>query len=199
MIAGLSGVVAEKLEKSAVLDVNGVKYEVQMSLTDLTHLPMEGQSVELWTRLIPSDDALTMYGFTSREAQRLFDLLLTVTGVGPRLALNILGSGSIADIVTSISRDEPERFLKVARLGRKTAQRIILELKTKVVDAFPASAKNTTATHHSIGTDLALQALVELGYSSGQAKEALATIDAEDPSTRLKEALKNLSKAALSH
>jgi Holliday junction DNA helicase RuvA len=198
MIARLSGIVADKLEKSALIDVQGVTYEVQMSGSDLAHLPAVGENTEAWTRLIPSDDALTIYGFSSREAQRLFDLLLTVTGVGPRLALNILGSGTIADIVSSISHDQPERFLKVARLGRKTAQRIILELKTKVVDAFPTSAKTATTTAHSVGTDLALQALLELGYSTGQAKDALATIKAEDPSTRLKEALRNLSKATLS-
>jgi Holliday junction DNA helicase RuvA len=200
MIAGLSGIVTEKLDKSVVVDVRGVRYEVHMSLSGLGSLPNLGQPVELWTRLVPSEDSMTLYGFGTYPEQQLFDLLLTVTGVGPKLALNILNAGPVSEIVSAISNEKPEYFLKVTRLGKKTATKLILDLKSKVDATFP-NAQVPGAAPRSLSDltnrdDIALQALVELGYQVSQAKAALAEVTATDPSARVKEALQKLGSTA---
>ncbi|MFO0704757.1 MAG: Holliday junction branch migration protein RuvA [Candidatus Andersenbacteria bacterium] len=200
MIAGLSGRVAEKLDKSAVIDVQGVRYEVHLSASGLAHLPNLGEPIALWTRLIPSEDSMTLYGFGTYPEQQLFDLLVTVTGVGPKLALNILNAGPVSSIVSAISQEKPEFFLKVTRLGKKTASKLILDLKTKVEATFPDAhvpgAGSRDLSDLTNRDDIALQALVELGYNSSQAKAALAEVSATDPSARVKEALQKLGSAA---
>jgi len=196
MISGLSGTVAEKLEKSAVVDVNGVRYEVQLSASDLAALPTAGQPVDLWTRLVPTDDAMTLYGFTTKDEQRLFDLLTSVTGVGPRLGLSILGSNDVPTIVAAIKSEKIEQFTKVSRLGKKIASRIVVDLKGKVEDAFPhvgASAAGSARASTIPQGDLALEALVELGYSEPQARAALADVAETEPGARVREALKVLA------
>ncbi|MFO0702368.1 MAG: Holliday junction branch migration protein RuvA [Candidatus Andersenbacteria bacterium] len=120
MISGLSGRLVEKLEKSAIVDVNGVRYEVQAAGPTLAALPSPGAFVQLWTRLIPTDDALTLYGFATNDEQRLFDLLTSVTGVGPRLGLSILGSADVPTIMAAIKSERTEQFTKVSRLGKKS-------------------------------------------------------------------------------
>ncbi|MFH0830825.1 MAG: Holliday junction branch migration protein RuvA [Parcubacteria group bacterium] len=195
MIAGLSGIVTEKLDKSVIVDVHGVRYELYVAATTLDHLPKIGQPLELWTRLVPSDNALTLFGFFSAAEQQLFDLLVTVTGVGPKLALNILGAGPVDEIIASIIHEKPEYFLKVARLGKKTASKIILDLKSKAESLFPNAATATAGRvllNQVAGDDIALQALVELGYATSQAKAALAEVSAQDPSARVKAALQKL-------
>jgi len=202
MIAGLSGVVAEKLDKSVILDVRGVRYEVHMSSSGLGRLPKLGEPLELWTRLVPSEDSMTLYGFGTYPEQQLFDLLVTVTGVGPKLALNILNAGPVNEIVSAISQEKPEYFLKVTRLGKKTATKLILDLKAKVDALFPnAQVPGSTQVGADLSAltnrdDIALQALVELGYNVSQAKAALAEVKSTDPSARVKEALQKLGSAA---
>lgn len=199
MISGLSGTLAEKLEKSAVVDVHGVRYEVQLHGPALAGLPNPGAPVELWTRLIPSDDATTLYGFTSKQEQALFDLLRTVSGVGPRLALSVLGSADVSTIVAAIKAERTEQFTRVSRLGKKIASRIVIDLKGKIEIAFPhvgAASTSGAPTRAIPQSDLALEALIELGYSDAQARAALADVNAEDASARVKEALKNLATHA---
>ena len=193
MIAGLSGTLLEKQDKSAIIDVQGVRYEVFMNQPGLGGLPERGAPIELWTRLIPGDDAMTLFGFVTQSQQQLFDLLVKVTGVGPRLALNILGAGPVNEIANAIVSETPEYFLKVTRLGKKTASKIILDLKSKVEQLFPAAQSGAgPVTPLPLDADIALQALVELGYNSAQAKDALSQVTTEDPSARVKEALQKL-------
>ncbi len=202
MIAGLSGIIAEKLDKSVVLDVHGVRYEVHLSMSGLGSMPKLGEHVDLWTRLVPSEDSMTLYGFGTYPEQQLFDLLVTVTGVGPKLALNILSAGPVNEIVSAIANEKPEYFLKVTRLGKKTASKLILDLQSKVEALFPNS--QVPGAHGDVANlaaltareDIALQALVELGYNIAQAKSALAEVTATDPSARVKEALQKLGSAA---
>lgn len=196
MISGLSGTVAEKLEKSVVVDVNGVRYEVQLSAPDLASLPTAGQPVDLWTRLVSSDSAMTLFGFSTKDEQRLFDLLTTVNGVGPRLALSVLGSNDVPTIVAAIKSEKTEQFTKISRLGKKIASRIVIDLKGKVEDAFPhvgASAASNIGARTIPQGDLALEALVELGYSEPQARAALADVNESEPGARVREALKILA------
>ena len=199
MISGLAGTIAEKLEKSAVIDVNGVRYEVQLSQPTLAALPAPGGAVELWTRLVPSDDAMTLYAFATKDEQRLFDLLTSVTGVGPRLAISILGSGDVATIVAAIKSERTEQFTKVSRLGKKIASRIVIDLKGKVEIVFPqvgAGASASASARALPQADLALEALVQLGYSEAQARAALANATEVELGARVREALKTLAPHA---
>ncbi len=199
MISGLKGTITGKNIESIVIDVNNVYYEVLMSSGSLGHTPAIGESIEIWTKLIPSDDAITLYGFLTVEDRQLFNLLLTVNGVGPRVALNVLGSAPLETIVACISEDKPEMFPKVRRLGPKTIKRIILELKSKISDAFPKTGIDGLPQAATVAKDdIALQALVELGYSVGEAEAALSKTDSEDPSQRVKDALQNLSSSKTS-
>lgn len=193
MISGLAGTILEKTDRLVIIDVQGVRYEVQMSASGLAHLPPIGESLEVWTRLIPSDEALTLFGFATARERQMFDLLRSVSGVGPRLALNILSSLSITEIAASVSQEKPEAFLKVARLGRKTAGKIILDLKNKIDEQFGATAAvGDVHTRTDVGIDLALQALLELGYSANEAKQALESVKATEPGARVREALQQL-------
>ena len=194
MISGIAGTLLEKTEKSAIIDVRGVRYELDMSGISLGSLPANGTPVELWSRLISTDSSLTLYGFTTKDERQLFDLLITVNGVGPRVALNILGSATVKAIVGAIKQEQPEAFTKISRLGKKTASKIILDLKSKVDAAFaqvPAagSLPNTTPSE-----DLAARALVELGYTEQEANTALEGVKEDDVSARVKEALKTIGK-----
>ncbi len=193
MISGLAGTILEKSERHVVIDVQGVRYEVQMSASGLGHLPIAGQPIEVWTRLIPSDDALTLFGFATARERQMFDLLRSVNGVGPRLALNILSSLSLQEIAQNVSQENPEAFLKVPRLGRKTAGKIILDLKNKIDEQFSTTVAGAAASiRHDAGTDLALQALLELGYTADEAKQALQSVKAKEPGDQVREALQQL-------
>jgi Holliday junction DNA helicase RuvA len=198
MISGLAGTVFTKLDRSVVIDVQGVRYELEMSSSSLGQLPRLGQTVELWTRLVPSDDALTLYGFANEEERKLFDLLTSVSGVGPRLALNILSSGPVDQIVARIVQEKPEEFLKVSRLGRKTASRLILELKGKIEQVFPKVPMGLH-TLDDVESNVALEALVGLGYTLNEAKIALSKTDQQDVSAQVKEALRYLSNRQVIH
>jgi len=193
MISGLTGKIVEKTDRAVTIDVLGVRYEVQMSATGLARLPAVGESSEIWTRLIPSDDALTLFGFVTAPERQMFDLLRSVSGVGPRLALNILSAMSLREIAQSVSQEKPDAFLKVARLGRKTAGKIILDLKNKIDEQFGANMLGAgTAAPTSIGSEIAVQALLELGYSSAEAKQALQAVQSKDPGEQVREALREL-------
>jgi Holliday junction DNA helicase RuvA len=143
--------------------------------------------------------AMTLYGFASKDEQRLFDLLTTVNGVGPRLALSILGSNDVPAIVAAIKSEKVEQFTKISRLGKKIASRIVIDLKGKVEDVFPhvgASAAASAGARAIPQGDLALEALVELGYSEPQARAALSDINEAEPGARVRAALKILAPHA---
>jgi len=195
MIAGLKGIVLSKKETCAIIDIQGVRYEVECSSSDIAKIAAPGNTVELWTRLVQNDTSLTLYGFRDYEGRQLFDLLLTVTGVGPKLALNILGAARPADIIAAITAEKPGAFPKVPRLGKKTASRIVLDLKSKVSQVFPGSGESPVQSRPA--DDIALQALIELGYATSEARAALENVSDKDPGQRVKQALHNLAAGHL--
>jgi Holliday junction DNA helicase RuvA len=183
MIAQLRGrVVARKLD-SVVLDVNGVGYLVQTTQRALRKAH-SGQDLTLETYLHVREDALQLYGFAEPAERELFELLLSVSGVGPKVALAILSGSTPADLRRAIALGDETRFVAIPGIGRKTAQRIVLELKEKLG---PVDVGGESPAEELVARD----ALVELGYSVPEAERALAATDPDlPPEERVRQALK---------
>jgi Holliday junction DNA helicase RuvA len=174
LIASLRGVLLEKNANDVVLDVNGVGYRVHLSLLSLTRLPEEGQPVRVRIRTIVREDALDLYGFLTRAEEEMFLLLTSVSGVGPRNALNVLSGLELETLVASIARGDIGRLTKIHGVGKKTAERLVLELKEKVK---LLSLEEGAEGRPAVGSDSPLRgdvvsALVNLGYKPQQAEKA---------------------------
>jgi Holliday junction DNA helicase RuvA len=176
MIAGLKGRLERKLEDAALVDVGGVIYRVNTSGVTLEEIGETVGDVRLYTHLYVREDQLTLYGFASTEELRLFETLIGVTGVGPRLALAILSRVRPEALEAAINGENAELLATVPGVGRKTAARLILELRGKLV---PAGGP-TAAAPSQADTDV-IQALRSLGYTAAEANSALSRIsrDAE--------------------
>ncbi|MDQ3161255.1 MAG: Holliday junction branch migration protein RuvA [Actinomycetota bacterium] len=186
MISRLRGIPVSRSAEGLVLDVNGVGYLVAASSAALRRANGSGELV-VETYLHVREDALQLYGFADAAERELFTQLLTVNGIGPKVALAIVSGSATADLRRAIAREDAARFQAIPGIGKKTAERIVLELKGKLgaEDLAPVAAS---------GTDehvTAREALVELGYSLGEAEQALAAVDAElPPQERVRLALK---------
>jgi holliday junction DNA helicase RuvA len=183
VISALRGEVVARRLDGVVLDVGGVGYLVQTTQRALAKA-QSGRELRLETYLHVREDALQLYGFAEPAERELFELLLSVSGVGPRVALAILSNSTPADLRRAIVLEDETRFVAIPGIGKKTAQRIVLELKEKMgpVDIGPdAPAEELVAR----------DALVELGYSVPEAERALAATDpALSPEERVREALR---------
>ncbi len=168
MIAGLRGHIERKLEDAALIDVGGVIYRVNTSRVTLEDIGDVGENVRLSTHLYVREDQLTLYGFASSEELRLFETLIGVSGVGPRLALAILSRVRADALEVAINGENAELLATVPGVGRKTAARLILELRGKLV---PASGAPGAATSHEDSEVIA--ALRSLGYTTAEAHGAL--------------------------
>jgi holliday junction DNA helicase RuvA len=175
MIAALKGLVAEKNLSDAVIDVNGVGYRVNLSLLTLASLPETGAPVALRIRTVVREDALDLFGFLTRTEEDLFLLLTSVSHVGPKVAMNVMSGLETEELVAAIAKGEVARLTKIHGVGRKTAERLVLELKEKVktlvLEAKPGGVKRTVAPESGITADL-VSALINLGYKEPQAEAA---------------------------
>jgi holliday junction DNA helicase RuvA len=183
MISQLRGRVVARTLDGVVLDVNGVGYRVQTTLRALRKAS-GADEVTLDTYLHVREDALQLYGFAEPVERELFEHFLSVSGVGPKVALAILSGSTPADLRLAIALEDTTRFVAIPGIGKKTAERVVLELKEKIgaVDALPGAP----------GQELvARDALVELGYSLVEAERALASTDPEAaPEERVRQALR---------
>ena len=172
MIAQLRGVVVEKNLSDAVVDVNGVGYRVHFSLLTLARLPEEGQPVRVRVRTVVREDALDLFGFLSRAEEEMFQLLTSVSNVGPRLAMTVLSGMEVRELNDAIGHGDVARLTKVHGIGKKTAERLVVELreKVKLVQLY-AEADGTSAPALDVRGDL-VSALVTLGYTAAQAEKA---------------------------
>ncbi|MBI5913225.1 Holliday junction branch migration protein RuvA [Candidatus Azambacteria bacterium] len=191
MISYLEGTAIAKNEKSAMILVNGVGYKVFFSVGDLNTIALGGDPVKAFTHLQVKEDALELYGFLDRSALELFELLITISGIGPKVALAILSMESPSVLAGAIAREDVKFLTKVSGVGLKSAQKIVLELHEKI-------AKVSFAMHDagaSADAD-AIDALVALGWSARDARDALKNIPKEIERTdlRIKEALKALGR-----
>ncbi|MCU0680385.1 MAG: Holliday junction branch migration protein RuvA [Planctomycetes bacterium] len=190
MIAYLKGKIIAKTINYVILDTNNVGYQVFVNETVLNEVK-SGREIELYIHEHIREDMDDLYGFKTLEELELFELLLSVSGVGPKSALGILVIASCSDIKESIIKGDAYLLTKVSGIGKKTAERVVLELKEKLSKLFGSiSAEKQNLSGEEI------DALVSLGYSLNEAREALKRVDKniENSSQRIKEALKIIGR-----
>ena len=175
MIAHIQGLLHFKSPEYLVIDVDGIGYQVHVPLSTFYDLPQVGSTVSLHIHTHVREDALQLYGFQSPEEKALFVRLMSISGIGPRLAVNILSGISPAELVESLGHNNLARLISIPGVGRKTAERIMLELRDKLTALAPshdATAPAKTAADEAMNED-ALSALVNLGYKKGVAQQAI--------------------------
>jgi holliday junction DNA helicase RuvA len=188
MIALVSGTVAVRRADHVVIDCGGVGYRLAISAETLRHVPSVGKKVLLHTHLIVRDDALALYGFATEEERELFLMLLGVQSVGPKVAIAVLSGGPPRELLGALASGDSARFQAVPGIGKRTAERIIVELREKVGASLPAEAISI-----SRGDDpraLAREGLVGLGYSPQEADELLDGATGEQPEDLIAHALR---------
>jgi Holliday junction DNA helicase RuvA len=201
MIARLHGMLVTKEVGTVIVDVQGVGYQVFIPLSTYYTLPDPQQAVTLLTTLYVREDALRLYGFATSEEQELFELLVSVSSVGPRLALNMLSNLAAPDLQQAIAREDLARLRSIPGVGRKTAERVILELKDKaalVAVTAGGSAQTPVAADDRVLGDV-ISALLNLGYKRAEADKAVRAVQARydgeaELETLLKEALRVLAR-----
>lgn len=193
MIGSLNGKIEIKTAKYVIVDVNGVGYKAFCSDDTLSRLGGAGEAAHLFTHVYVREDELDLYGFSSEVELEMFELLISISGIGPKGAISILSVAPVADLRSAILSGNDSLLTKVSGIGKKTAQKIIIELKEKVEEL--GAVGGTTGEGLSQKQD-ALDALVALGYSQREARAALSKIspDVENVEMRVKEALKILGR-----
>ncbi len=182
MIGRLTGTLAEKSPPRLLVEVNGVGYEVDVPMSSFYNLPALGERVTLLTHFVVREDAQVLFGFLTHDERATFRLLVKISGVGPRTALAILSGLSVGELAQAVTLQESGRLVKVPGIGKKTAERLLLELKGKLGDALGAPASVAAGQQ----TDI-LQALLALGYSD---REAAAALKALPPDVAVGEGIK---------
>ncbi len=191
MIGKLTGTLAAKNPPEVLMDCGGVGYEVLVPMSTFYNLPALGERVALLTHLIVREDAHLLYGFATQDERAGFKQLVKISGVGPRTALSILSGMSVADIAQAVAKQDAARLTKIPGIGKKTAERLLLELKGKLGDALATGGVSVSNDNQS---DI-LQALVALGYSDRDAGLALKALPSDvGVSEGIKLALKALAK-----
>jgi holliday junction DNA helicase RuvA len=175
VIAALKGLVLEKNLNDVVIDVNGVGYRVHASLLTLSRMPELGQPITVRVQTVVREDALDLYGFLDRNEEALYLMLNSVSQIGPKAAINVLSGLEVEDLRTAILKGDVARLTKIKGVGKKTAERIVLELKEKVklLDT-GATVSSTSAKPSRAGSPMSdlVSALVNLGYKEAQAQQA---------------------------
>lgn len=190
MIATLNGTVAEKLSEMVVLETGGVGYGLLLPLEDYAALAV-GDEVKVYVHEHIRESAHDLYAFTQADTKRLFEQLLEVTGVGPKMALSVLGTGSVEDVRKAIASGDTKLLTSAAGVGKRVAERIIVELKDKVGLVVTAGAEGVLIGSAAAEKDEAVQALVSLGYTVPDALNALSGVDkALATEERVKKALR---------
>jgi holliday junction DNA helicase RuvA len=193
MIGRLSGVLLEKNPPQLLLDVAGVAYEVDVPMSTFYNLPATGERITLYTHLVVREDAHLLYGFGSESERSAFRQLLKVNGIGAKIGLSVLSGLSVAELAQTITLQETGRLTKIPGIGKKTAERILLELKDKLgANLTQAVGINRPAPPSS---DI-LNALIALGYSDKEAVAAVKKLpDGVAVADGIRQALKALAKA----
>jgi len=191
MIGRLTGILLEKNPPEVLVDCNGVGYEVHVSMSTFYNLPHLGEKVSLLTHFVVREDAQLLYGFGTAPEREAFRQLIKISGVGPRTALAVLSGMSVPELAQAVSLQEAGRLVKVPGIGKKTAERLLLELKGKLgADIGAPGAQPASDAQADI-----LQALLALGYSDKEAAAALKALPKEvGVSEGIKLALKALAR-----
>ncbi|HXX12756.1 MAG TPA: Holliday junction branch migration protein RuvA [Burkholderiales bacterium] len=193
MIGRLSGTILEKRPPMVLVDVQGVAYEVDVPMSTFYLLPPTGGKVVLHTQLVVREDAQLLYGFATDGERQAFRQLLRVTGIGARTALSVLSGLTVEELHHAVANQDSARLIRIPGIGRKTAERLLLELR----DRLQSIAESSAAGAGQSAAEDALNALVALGYSVKEARVALARLDpALAAPDAIRQALKLLSKVA---
>ena len=190
MIGRLTGTLSQKNPPQVLVDCQGVGYEVDVPMSTFYNLPSLGERVTLLTHFVVREDAQVLFGFLTGAERATFRQLIKITGVGPRMALSLLSGLSVSELAQAVSLQESGRLVKVPGIGKKTAERLLLELKGKLGPDLALPAHVATDAQADI-----LQALVALGYSDREAALALKSLPADATvSEGIKLALKSLAR-----
>jgi Holliday junction DNA helicase RuvA len=191
VIGRLTGQLLEKRPPTVVMDVHGVGYEVDVPMSTYYQLPATGVVVTLHTHLVVREDAHLLFGFATEEERQVFRQLLKISGVGARTALSVLSGLSVSELCQAVATQDGARLTRIPGIGKKTAERLLLELRDKLAVGGASAASGSPA---AVRSD-ALNALLALGYSEKEAGAALAKID-PDASVQeaIRQSLKLLSK-----
>jgi Holliday junction DNA helicase RuvA len=177
MIAFLRGRLASWDTSSAIIDVNGIGYKVALSTQSLAALTEKGNEITVLTSMIVRDDALSLFGFTTEREQRLFEKLITVSGVGPKVALSALSTFNADTLQLIIAEEDVARVSSIPGIGKKTAQRIILELRG-TLDAYDVAGASANVTPKA--ATQATEALLGMGFSAAEAELALKNYEGDE-------------------
>jgi len=193
MIGRLTGQLVAKQPPQIIVDVGGVGYEVDVPMSTFYALPATGERVQLMTHYVVREDAHLLFGFATNDERAAFRQLIKVTGIGPKVALAVLSGLSVAELNQAIALQDVKRLTRVPGIGNKTAERLLLELKGKVVaSAAGAGAAPAVASP----ADDVVNALLALGYSEKEAAAACRDLPADQPlNDSIRQALKLLSKS----
>ena len=190
MIGRLTGTLAEKTPPQVLIDVNGVGYEVDVPMSSFYNLPALGERTTLLTHFVVREDAQLLFGFLTHAERGTFRQLIKISGIGPRMALGVLSGLSVAELTQAVAQQQTARLVKVPGIGKKTAERLLLELKGRLA---PDLSQPGAAVVSDAQADI-VQALISLGYSERDAAAALKRLP-EDVSVSegIKQALKAMS------
>ena len=190
MIGRLAGTLLQKNPPQVLVDVHGLGYEVDVPMSTFYNLPGLGEPVVLLTHLAVREDGHFLYGFGTEEERFAFRQLIKISGIGARTALAVLSGLSVGDLAQAVARQEGGRLVKVPGIGKKTAERLLLELKGKLAEALPTATRIVEDSHSDI-----LNALLALGYNEREASATMKQLPAETgTSDGIRQALKLLSK-----
>jgi Holliday junction DNA helicase RuvA len=194
MIAAVRGEVMVRRPDHVVIDAAGVGYRLAVSAETLKAVPAAGQSTFLHAELISREDSLALYGFSSEEERDLFRLLISVGGVGPKVAMAALSGGSARVLLRAIAAGDAKRFQAVPGIGKRTAERIIVELREKVAGALEEEVASAVAEHGDPRA-LARDGLVNLGYAPLEAEQLLDGLEGGEPQELVAAALRKAAAA----
>jgi len=193
MIGRIAGALLEKNPPQLLIDVNGVGYEIEVPMSTFYNLPAIGQSVSLHVHMVVREDAQLLFGFGSEDERRAFRQLIRISGVGARIALALLSGLSVAELVQAVALQESGRLVKVPGIGKKTAERLLLELKGKLGDEMSGTVagERTLPARSDV-----INALLGLGYSDKEAQGAVKALpEGLSVSEGIRQALKLLARA----
>jgi Holliday junction DNA helicase RuvA len=182
MIGRIQGQLVEVSENTILVDAGGVCYELEITTTALTRLPPGDSPVQLYTHFVVREDAQLLYGFANREERNLFRALIRINGVGPKLALSLISSVALAELARSVQNNDTTLLTRVPGVGRKTAERLLVELKDTLANVVIVEEINAGRGQSQVAIE-AEQALVALGYRPAEAQRVVSSVEVEAAST----------------
>jgi Holliday junction DNA helicase RuvA len=190
MIAAVRGEVLVRRPDHVVIDAHGVGYRLAVSAETLKSVPAAGSETFLHAELIAREDSLALYGFASEDERDLFRMLISVSGVGPKMAIAALSGGSSRELLRAIAAGDAKRFQAVPGIGKRTAERILVELRDKVAGALESTSGAIAVAEEGDARSLARDGLVNLGYQPLEAEQLLEGLEGDDAEALLAGALR---------